>query len=216
MQLWHFRHILNLRSYSSFKNGKISEIFRLDNDIKARFCTIRYTYLFGTLRKGCMQVAFATSFDIYGYWSTVKWGNAVHPLAPRGSLSLQSSAIQHPLLRDGSAHSGSGPPTRSINQEKGTQISDLRHLMEAFSRLRVPLPRWLYSVLSWQINQPARGPYSRKAKGCNWTHVLWLSFPECPKVKPMTRLFNNDSKSLFTGQIRENWYNQRPHSIRRN
>lgn len=54
-----------------------------------------------------------------------------------GLLSLLSKATQDHLPRGGSAHNGLGPPTPIITLKTCQQVGHT----EAFSQLRVPVPR---------------------------------------------------------------------------
>lgn len=80
-----------------------------------------------------------------------QWKNTVYRTALHSFLSLLSYRAQVYLPGDGTAHSGLGSPTSTVNEENaGSHLTCSGHLMEATSSIRVPLPGWLKLVSSWQ------------------------------------------------------------------
>jgi hypothetical protein len=83
------------------------------------------------------------------YWDTAYW--LAHPIL----LNLLSYTAQD-LFKGW--HHLQGPPTSIINQENAPTDLSMSNLMDAFSQLIFPLPRWSWFVSGWQNhNQQSSG-----------------------------------------------------------
>ena len=103
------------------------------------------------------------------------WGNVAQRLVPHSLLSILSYIICQNLPRSNTVPRELAPCISIVDKEISLQTYLQANLMEAFSRLRIPLSKWLYLVSRWhKISQ-------HSGKIPCWTSVSLLSLTSRPK-----------------------------------